>query len=131
MSISLPRRKKAKTAAPVNSSPVCATRVPKGKGKGAKAKSAPPATVAAPTRAASLSSTIQKTPTRSGFPLGAVARLRGLVRYRDCQKPRGIYSQKAIMNMKPIAVDHTAEEAKECIGIAEQAGASTRGRNKF
>ena len=25
------------------------------------------------------------------------------------------------MNMKPIAVDHTAEEAKECIGIAEQA----------
>ena len=47
--------KKAKTAAPVNSSPVGATRVPKGRGKGAKAKSAPPATAAAPARAASFS----------------------------------------------------------------------------
>ena len=91
----------------------------RGRGRSAPAAAAPPAAPAVCV-APSVSSTVQKTPTRN-FPLGAITRLRGLVRCMDCQKPRGIYSQQAVQNMKPIAAEYTAEEAKECIGIAEQA----------
>ena len=48
------------------------------------------------------------------------ARLSGLLRCSDCQKPRGIYSLQAIAKMRPPG-DHTPQEAQDCMGIAEQA----------
>ena len=92
----------------------------RGRGRGRRGRSAPVPAAAPVCVAPPISSTFQKTPNRS-FPLGVVLRLRGLVHCKECQKPRGIYSQQAVQNMKPIAAEYTAEEARECIGIAEQA----------
>jgi len=64
-----------------------------GRGRGSTG-SVPPLTFV------SVSSTIQ-TMKRTNFPLGHIARIRGVVLCMDCGKPRCVYSAQAIAKMKP------------------------------